>query len=112
MPRGIKAPPNDPGQFGFMLRAAREKAEKTTRQAADDAHLSQTFISAIELGDRCPELDRCPDIAHSYGLDISLVCWTWVVQFAPRAAPALAKPTDPWAAKAQSFLAPFAGQEK
>jgi transcriptional regulator with XRE-family HTH domain len=89
-----------------MLREARQKLPKTTRKVAEDAHLSQTFISAIELGERVPELDRCADIADAYGLDVSLVCWTWVLQFAPRVAPYMAQPTHPWAAKAQSFLAP------
>src|ERR1035441_5295466 len=91
MPRGRKTQPDYPGSLGSLLYDKR-KAHGWPAKKAAACSLSQTFIAAIERGARCPELDRVPDIALAYRVDVSLVCWTWIVQFAPRAAPYMVMP--------------------
>src|ERR1019366_4855338 len=92
MPRGRKTQPDYPGSLGSLLYDKRKAHGWPARKVAAACRLSQTFIAAIERGARCPELDRVPDIARAYRLDVSLVCWTWIVQFAPRAAPYMVMP--------------------
>lgn len=92
MPRGRKTQPDYPGSLGSLLYDKRKANGWPAKRVADACGLSQTFIAAIERGARCPELDRVPDIALAYRLDVSLVCWTWIVQFAPRAAPYMVMP--------------------
>src|ERR1019366_760978 len=92
MPRGRKTQPDYPGSLGSLLYDKRKAHGWPARKVAAACTLSQTFITAIERGARCPELDRVPDIALAYRLDVSLVCWTWIVQFAPRAAPYMVMP--------------------
>ena len=92
MPRGRKTQPDYPGSLGSLLYDKRKANGWPAKRVADACGLSQTFIAAIERGARCPELDRVPDIALAYRLDVSLVCWTWIVQFAPRAAPYMVRP--------------------
>ena len=92
MPRGRKTQPDYPGSLGSLLYDKRKANGWPAKKVADACGLSQTFIAAIERGARCPELDRVPDIALAYRLDVSLVCWTWIVQFAPRAAPYMVMP--------------------
>src|ERR1019366_7628645 len=92
MPRGRKTQPDYPGSLGSLLYDKRKAHGWPARKVAAACTLSQTFIAAIERGARCPELDRVPDIARAYRLDVSLVCWTWIVQFAPRAAPYMVMP--------------------
>ena len=92
MPRGRKTQPDYPGSLGSLLYDKRKAHGWPAKKVAAACSLSQTFIAAIERGARCPELDRVPDIALAYRLDVSLVCWTWIVQFAPRAAPYMVSP--------------------
>jgi transcriptional regulator with XRE-family HTH domain len=92
MPRGRKTQPDYPGSLGSLLYDKRKANGWPARKVAYACGLSQTFIAAIERGARCPELDRVPEIARAYRLNVSLVCWTWIVQFAPRAAPYMVRP--------------------
>ena len=92
MPRGRKTQPDYPGSLGSLLYDKRKAHGWPAKKVAAACSLSQPFIAAIERGARCPELDRVPEIARAYRLNVSLVCWTWIVQFAPRAAPYMVMP--------------------
>jgi hypothetical protein len=37
----------------------------------------------IEIGKRCPELERVPAIGLAYDANVAELCWTWVTQWAP-----------------------------
>ena len=94
VPRQRRAPRDEHQPFGLMLHKARITSKRSAQAVADACGLSQTFISAIERGTRCPELDRVPAIARAYELEPCSVCWQWVFQFAPLAANYLANPTN------------------
>ena len=85
MPRTRKPPTDDPGPFAKMLLAARHKARKNTAECARDCGLSRTFLTLIELGKRCPELERAPAIGLAYQANVAELCWAWVCQWAPAA---------------------------
>src|ERR1035437_507138 len=85
MPRTRKPPTDDPGPFAKMLLAARHKARKNPAECARDCGLSRTFLTLIELGKRCPELERAPAIGLAYQANVAELCWAWVCQWAPAA---------------------------
>src|ERR1017187_3016786 len=85
MPRTRKPPVNDPGPFARMLLAARHKAGKNIAACAKECGLSRTFLTMIEIGKRCPELERVPAIGLAYQANVSELCWAWVCQWAPAA---------------------------
>lgn len=85
MPRQRKPPANDPGPFARMLLSARHKAGKNVTSCAKDCGLSRTFLTMIEIGKRCPELERVPAIALAYQAGPEELCWAWVCQWAPAA---------------------------
>jgi transcriptional regulator with XRE-family HTH domain len=66
-----------------MLLAARQKAGKNVADCALECGLSRTFLTMIETGKRCPELERVPAIGLAYQADVSELCWQWVTQWAP-----------------------------
>jgi DNA-binding XRE family transcriptional regulator len=66
-----------------MLLSARHKARKTVTSCAKDCGLSRTFLTMIEIGKRCPELERVPAIGLAYEADVPELCWVWVCQWAP-----------------------------
>lgn len=73
-----------------MLVAARHAASKDAAQCARECGLSRSFLSHIEVGRRCPELDRCPEIARAYGIPPVELIWTWLLAYAPSTVPILA----------------------
>ena len=83
MPRTRKPPADDPGPFARMLLTARHKSGKNTAVCAKDCGLSRTFLTMIEIGKRCPELERVPAIGLAYDANVAELCWTWVTQWAP-----------------------------
>ena len=85
MPRTRKPPVNDPGPFARMLLTARHKAGKNVTSCAKECGLSRTFLTMIEIGKRCPELERVPAIGLAYNADVPELCWAWVCQWAPAA---------------------------
>jgi lambda repressor-like predicted transcriptional regulator len=68
-----------------MLLAARHKAGKNIAACAKECGLSRTFLTMIEIGKRCPELERVPAIGLAYQANVSELCWAWVCQWAPAA---------------------------
>jgi transcriptional regulator with XRE-family HTH domain len=77
-----------------MLLVARHKAHKNTSECARACELSPSFLNRIEAGLRTPELERCPAIANAYGIPADVLCWTWIVAWAPSAVPHLATSID------------------
>jgi transcriptional regulator with XRE-family HTH domain len=73
-----------------MLTAGRRKTGLTATHCAKQCHLSQSFLSYIEKGQRAPELERVPMIAYAYKVPPAELCWAWVVEFAPSSIPHLA----------------------
>jgi len=94
MPRTRKPPADDPGPFARALLNARHKAGKNTAVCAKECGLSRTFLTMIEIGKRCPELERVPAIALAYDANVAELCWTWVTQWAPAAVRYLAISID------------------
>ena len=77
-----------------MLLVARHKAHRNTSECARACELSPSFLNRIEAGLRTPELERCPAIANAYGIPADVLCWTWIVVWAPSAVPHLATSID------------------
>lgn len=94
MPRRHAPPATDPGPFAKMLLVARHKAHRNTSECARACELSPSFLNRIEAGLRTPELERCPAIANAYGIPADVLCWTWIVVWAPSAVPHLATSID------------------
>ena len=91
MPRTRKLSPGDPGPFGRALLTARRKARKSAAACALECGLSRAFLTQIELGKRCPELERVAAIAAAYQASPPIeLLWTWLTAFAPSAVPILA----------------------
>ncbi|HET8702227.1 MULTISPECIES: helix-turn-helix transcriptional regulator [Castellaniella] len=60
----------DSNNFGQWVRARRLARGWTGQQLARRAGLSQSCISMIELGVRCPTLDTATRIARALGADL------------------------------------------
>lgn len=90
MPRKSTPPETAAGPFARMLTAGRRKTGLTATQCAKQCHLSQSFLSYIEKGQRAPELERVPMIAYAYKVLPAELCWAWIVEFAPSSIPHLA----------------------
>jgi|ERR1035437_1186068 transcriptional regulator with XRE-family HTH domain len=80
------------GSFGRLLAEARRSQKKSIAQMAVESRLSETFIHNLEIGRRSIALNKVPDLAHSYQVDIAVSCWAWITTHAPAVVPYLVAP--------------------
>jgi ribosome-binding protein aMBF1 (putative translation factor) len=62
-------------QFGRNLAEARGWAGLSQTQLADEVSMRQKDISLMELGKRCPRLDRVVRLAEAVGVQVRDLLW-------------------------------------
>lgn len=51
------------------------KREKTQGEVAEEAGISQTYLSQIESGDKMPSIEVIQKLCEIYGVPLELVVW-------------------------------------